>query len=131
MTNRAASWVAICSALAASCGGAPYPVAARADAQGELAAATEIGAEDVPRAALHLEMARQQLRDADTLIEEGRHEQAQLLLVRAGADARVALELTRAVHLREEATRAQQRVEALRRETAQQPTLPSSGADAP
>jgi hypothetical protein len=61
-------------------------------------AAQEVGASNVPRAALHLQLAREQSERASKLIQAGDsddREQAEWLLIRAQADAELALALAR------------------------------------
>src|SRR5205814_3324350 len=48
-----------------------------------------------PQAALHLKMARDQLAEAQGLIDSGKNDEARLVLERANADAEVALMITR------------------------------------
>jgi hypothetical protein len=61
-------------------------------------AAQEVGASNVPQAALHLQLAREQSERAGELIQAGGsddREQAEWLLMRAQADAELALALAR------------------------------------
>lgn len=100
------------------CGGAGLPptsVASLASAQAAVRAASEVGAEEVPRARLHLKYARDQIEDAQELLSDGEDEQAQLALTMAEADAEVALELARQANAEEEAAQAEARLETVRR----------------
>lgn len=60
-----------------------------------LRAAEEMGAQRVPRAALHMQYAKDQLAAAEKLDDAGRDRRAQLMLMRAQADAELALALVR------------------------------------
>ena len=80
--------------LVVACGGSSLPPAKVADPSRHYAAAA-VGADQNPQAALHLKMARDQLKQAQGLIEDGKDEEASLVLKRADADAEVALMITR------------------------------------
>lgn len=79
----------------AGCGSAELPRAAVADTEAEIVAAQTVGAENHPRAALHLKQARDQLASALKLAEDGEEELARMTLERARVDAELALALTR------------------------------------
>lgn len=86
---------AMCTLLVVACGGSSLPPAKVADTQSSISAATAVGADQNPQAALHLKMARDQLSQAQGLINDGKDEEARLVLQRADADAEVALMITR------------------------------------
>lgn len=83
------------SALVVACGGTSIPPAKVAETQSQISAATAVGADNNPQAALHLKMARDQLKQAQNLINDGKDDEARLVLERANADADVALMITR------------------------------------
>ena len=89
--------LATCLALMASC--ATTPSSGRTESSGAaIRAAQEVGASKVPQAALHLQLAREQAEHARALVESGNSEdraQAESLLMRAQADAELALALAR------------------------------------
>jgi Domain of unknown function (DUF4398) len=58
-------------------------------------AAQEVGAQQVPKADLHLRLAQEQVEKARKLAADGDNERASMLLSRAHADAELALALTR------------------------------------
>ncbi len=58
-------------------------------------AAQEVGASEVPQAALHVQLAREQAEQAKGLLEQGERERAESLFARAQADADLALALAR------------------------------------
>ena len=78
-----------------ACGGSTLPPARIADTQSAISAASAVGADQNPQAALHLKMARDQLKQAQDLANDGKDDQAKLVLQRADADAEVALMITR------------------------------------
>ena len=79
----------------AACGGSSLPPAKVADTQSSISAAAAVGADQNPQAALHLKMARDQLKQAQGLLDDGKDDAARLVLERADADAEVALMITR------------------------------------
>lgn len=78
-----------------ACGGSSLPSAKVVDAQSAITAAAAVGAENNPQAALHLKMARDQVKQADKLAADGNDDEARLVLEKAQADAEVALIITR------------------------------------
>ena len=76
--------------------------------------AEEIGAAGVPEAALHLQLAKEEMETAHALNAEGNAEQASSWLLRAEADAELALALSRADKDAVEARAAMERVRTLR-----------------
>ena len=86
--------LALAFALSA-CGGAPLAPAKLADAQASLHAAETLGADQDPKAKQHLQLAREQVAQAQRLGAEGDGEAGNLLLERASADAELASQLVR------------------------------------
>ena len=78
-----------------ACGGGTLPPARIADTQSAISAATAVGADQNPQAALHLKMASDQLKQAQDLANDGKGDDAKLVLQRADADAEVAMMITR------------------------------------
>lgn len=78
-----------------ACASAPAPNDQLASAEASVRAAHELGAEAVPRAELHLKLAKEQVTQARKLAQDGENERANLVLTRARADAELALALTR------------------------------------
>ena len=76
--------------------------------------AEEVGAQDVPRAALHLQLAKEALVRATKLSEQGEPDRAKSLLTRAEADAELAVLLSREDAQKREALKAIERVRQLR-----------------
>lgn len=86
--------LAACAACA-GCGARPLPAARVGSAEAAVRAARENGATRLPDAALHVRLAEDQITRARRLIDEGEHQRAEWLLVRAEADANVAAALVR------------------------------------
>jgi hypothetical protein len=104
---------ALLTTLLIGCGGSSLPPAKVADAQSSISAAEAIGAEQNPQAALHLKMARDQLKQAQALLDDGKDEDARLVLERASADAEVATMITREAQASENVKKAQNDIAAL------------------
>lgn len=104
---------ALLTTLVVACGGSSLPPAKAADTQSSISAAAAVGADQNPQAALHLKMARDQLKQAQGLIEDGKDEEARLVLERATADAEVALMITREAQAAANLKKARGDVEAL------------------
>lgn len=107
-------------ALLSACGGSgPVPSTERTKALADVRAAEEVGAGQVPKAALHLKMARDQIATAERLIADEENEEAAMVLTRAQADAEVAIALAHENKLRQEAQEAQAKVELLKKEAGE------------
>lgn len=77
-------------------------------------AAEELGAKDVPRASLHLQLAKESKKRAISLAARGDGDQARSLLARAEADAELAVALSREDSERQEAINAVEELRQLR-----------------
>jgi len=77
-------------------------------------AAEAVGASEVPRASLHLQLAREELARAKVLADKGHKEEAASQLLRAEADAELAVVLSREQSEKAEANEAMERVRQLR-----------------
>jgi hypothetical protein len=95
MIETVAVGAALLSAACASTPVAPVPAEQIASAQDAVHSAREQGAQRVPRARRHLELAQSQVTHAKKLTEEGKNERAEMALSRAHADADLAAALTR------------------------------------
>jgi hypothetical protein len=95
------------------CGGAAVPESQLVGAKSSVSAAQAVGAEQEPKAALHLKLARDEIEMAETLINEGDNEQAREALDRARLDADLSLSLTREATTRLEAQKALEKVDTL------------------
>ncbi len=114
MRARLIGGAALLALAAGGCGGAAPPTQAKTDTVAAIRAAHEVGAEQQPRAAYHLELAQEQLTRADSLIEQGRMVDAERMLRRAQADAELAIALTREAAVVAEAEHVQRRIRAMR-----------------
>jgi hypothetical protein len=110
--TKVLGWVAL---ALAGCSSTHMMPANYAPAQAAIGAADAVGARNVPRAALHLKMARDAVARAQVLARDGDEHEAQLTLERARTDAELALMVTREANARREATSAKREVESLGR----------------
>lgn len=76
-------------------------------------AAQEVGASEVPKAALYLQLAKEGLEKAEALAANGDKEQAESMLIRAQADAELAIVLSKGDADKTEAKQAFERVKKL------------------
>ena len=106
-------FVAAVAATAIAAGCASAPLRTEASTSG-IRAAEEVGAKNVPRAALHLQLAKEWLEKATKLYEQGEKEQAASLLARAEADGEMAVVLSREDAEKQEAVKAVERVRQLK-----------------
>lgn len=104
---------AVTTALAAGCASAPLRTEASTSG---IRAAEEVGAPTVPRAALHLQLAKEELEQAKRLASKGKEEQAASLLQRSEADAELAVALSREAGEESEARAALERARQLRQD---------------
>jgi hypothetical protein len=100
--------------VVAACGGGPKPEAQAAQSQAAISAAEAVGAQSYPKAALHLKMARDQVKTAELLMADGDNDEANLVLQRAEADAELSLALAREEKLRAEAREAMKKIDELK-----------------
>ncbi len=118
MRNLARRWTWAIAALGVvtgvGCGGARAPSAARADALGAIQAAQAVGAPNQPEAALHLELANEQVAVADRRIRDGEMSEAERLLRQAEADAAVAISLAREAQTRASAEATMNHIQEMR-----------------
>lgn len=106
-------------ALAATaCASFAPPTETMANSLASVRGAEELGAASVPPAALHLQLANEELGTAKKLMADGDNEEAHYMALRAGNDAELAIALTREERARSEAAKAEQNVEAAKTEGA-------------
>ena len=99
---------------ASACTSHPTPNGKVASSEAAIRAAQEMGSRDIPRAALHLKLAEEQLERAKKLIENDENERAAYVLSRAEADAELALALSHAEGSKAKAGNALDNVRAIR-----------------
>ncbi|MBI3802601.1 MAG: DUF4398 domain-containing protein [Nitrospirae bacterium] len=83
--------------------------------------AEEVGASKVPNAALHLQLAKEELNRAKELDTKGKKEEAVSMLSRAEADAELAVALSHEEKEKTEAAQAVERVRKLREDNRSSP----------
>jgi hypothetical protein len=105
---------AVATAIVAGCA-ANVPLRTEASTSG-IRAAEEAGAAKVPQASLHLQLAKEELELAKGLAAKGKKEQAASMLLRAEADAELAVVLSREDAERSEAQAAVARARQLRQD---------------
>jgi hypothetical protein len=103
--------------FASACASFPEPTDTLANAIAAVRGAEEVGAEQVPQAALALQLAREEVTKARALIEEDENEPAYYQALRANSDADLALALVREEEARKAAEDAASRVQEVEAET--------------
>lgn len=101
----------LCLTALISCASAPLRTD---DSAAAIRAAQEVGADEVPRAALHLQLAKESVEKATKLYKSGDRDEANSLLTRAEADAELAVALSREQAEKQQALEAVQSVKDLR-----------------
>jgi hypothetical protein len=99
--------VMVVIAITAGCASAPLKTDASTSG---IRAAEEVGAADVPKASLHLQLAREELNRAKELAAKDEKAMADSMLLRAEADAELAVLLSREDAEKTEAEAAVERV---------------------
>ena len=95
-----------------ACGGAA-PVVEMSRAERAISAAEEVGAEEQPASTIYLVLARQAYAKAQERLDVGDREGARRLLLRAEADAELALTVARESSVRDAAERTLEEASAL------------------
>lgn len=113
----------VTTAFAVGCASVPFRTESSTSG---IRAAEEVGAADVPRAALHLQLAKEELQKAKTLAENGKDEMAASMLLRAEADAELAVLLSR-----EDAERSAAQAEVLKVRELRQDNEPATTTHTP
>ena len=103
------------AAIAIVMGCANAPLRTEASTSG-ISAAEEAGAATVPQASLHLQLAREELELAKGLAAKGEKEKAASMLLRAEADAELAVALSHGDAEKAEAIAATERVRQLQKD---------------
>jgi hypothetical protein len=97
-------------AFATACASPEAPTKQLAESEAAVRAATELGATDTPKAALHLQMAKDRLGTAKAFDARGEFESAKRLFEEAKADAELAVALTREQQAEADARNAQDKL---------------------
>jgi len=112
------TWVYWCifGTSLAACGGAPVPHDALSAAQADVKGAEVGGANENPKAALHVKLAKDAIERAQKEINDGDNEEAARTLDRAQADAELAMALAKEVKAQADAAEASEQVGKLKKE---------------
>jgi hypothetical protein len=105
------------TAIAVGCGGAQMKERTVDDVTASMRAASEVGAEDVPQAALYLHLAQEGMDEYKALSAKGDAKSAQLALERAQLDADLALQLAQTQRHQAAALAARTKVQELKRDS--------------
>jgi hypothetical protein len=100
--------------LLLGCASAPAPTERLTNSEAAIRGALEVEANTIPRAALHLKLAQEQVDKAKRYMEAEDNERAELALRRAQADAELAIALAREHEMTTKAKAAQARVDKLK-----------------
>lgn len=93
--------------VASGCGTAyPAPTQRLADAQSANRSAMELGADKQPDAQLHYKLSEEQIAKANVVLKDGDNRRADMMLIRAKADAELALALAKEAKAKQEAQQA-------------------------
>jgi PBP1b-binding outer membrane lipoprotein LpoB len=96
------------------CGSYPAPTERVASAEAAIRGAQEVGANSVPQAALSVKLAQEEVQKAKQLMQDGDNRRAELILMRAQADAELSLAQAREAQAKAEAHHAVDQVKSLR-----------------
>jgi hypothetical protein len=113
MVANNATPLALLVALLAGCGGFPPPNDRLAATVAAARSARELGAPNSPQAALHLKLADEELASAKGLMTDGKNERASYVLLRAKADAELALALAKQNSAKAETQQVQEQIKTL------------------
>jgi len=99
--------------LVVAAGCASSPALRTESSTSAIRAAEEVGANEIPRASLHLQLAKEELDRAKGMADKGKKDEAASQLLRAEADAELAIVLSREQAEKSEAAQAMERVRQL------------------
>lgn len=102
----------------------PVPTQRMADAQSAHRSAKELGAEKEPNALLHLKLAEEQIAKANALLKSEDNRRADFMLIRAKADAELALAIAHEQRSKKDAETATKQATAQDTANAKQGDLP-------
>jgi hypothetical protein len=97
-----------------ACAGFPAPVERLASAEAAARSARELGAAKDPKAAYHLQLADDQLAQGKALLKEEDNKKADLVLLKAAADAELAVALAKEFNAQTEAEKAKDKVKSVK-----------------
>ena len=122
-TPKFSSWVLV--PMLVACASTPPPTHRVASAQESVSAARQAGANDSALASLYLQSAQEQIGFAKGLMKKGDMERAELVLLRADADADLARSLAHEQATRSKAEQAVSMLTAVQRQQLQQNGQPT------
>jgi hypothetical protein len=96
-----------------ACATAPVTSDRLPETEAPIRAAAELGAARVPQAALQLKLAQDELEQAKLLLKDGNKPRAEMMLLRAQADAELAVALAKEAPLQADAKNAAEQVKAM------------------
>src|SRR5712664_2531154 len=99
------------------CASTPVFTEKLASTEAPIRAAEELGASRVPQAALELKLAQDEMEMAKQFLKDGNKQRADWLLLRAQADAELAIALAKEAPLEAEARNATEQVRALQQQS--------------
>ncbi len=94
------------AAALSACASFPPPNETVASSMASVRGAEEVGAADVPKAALQLQLAQEEVQKAKQLLADGENERAYYMALRAANDAELANALARENHAANAASKA-------------------------
>ncbi|HKY35297.1 MAG TPA: DUF4398 domain-containing protein [Polyangiaceae bacterium] len=112
-------WIGIAAGSALACGGAAVPQEALSAAQASVKGAEVGGANQDPKAQLHLKLAIEQIEKAKKLIADDENEEAARVIDRAQVDADLALALAQEGNARRAAKDADEQLGKLKKKLKQ------------
>jgi hypothetical protein len=98
---------------ATACGGYPPPNDRLIATVAATRSAREVGAPNSPQAALHLKLAEEEVAAAQALLKDGKNQRAAFVLLRAKADAELALALAKESAAKAETQQVQEQIKSL------------------
>lgn len=112
--------------ITSGCSNQEPPHSALTEAQSAVSAAEARGAQQVPQASLYLKMAKDEITEAEKLMEEKEYEAASVALERAEMDAKLAESLATEEEAKSKAQEQLERVNSLRQTNARLSTSATS-----
>ena len=104
------------AASLAACGGAQLNQTKLTEVQASMRAAEEVGATEQPQAALHLQLARDELAKAQRLADDGDEDNAAQHLERARVDSELAMQMARTEQEQKKAQAAWAKIQELKQD---------------
>jgi hypothetical protein len=102
--------VILVAGACAACATTPVPADKYARARAAITTAEVMNVDQQPNAALHLRLAKDQLEQGKRLLQDGENERASHVLLRAEADAQVAVSLARETWAKRDAIQTMEQI---------------------